>query len=533
MLSNASKISANEIPANDKDVLEAVGSLRELLDLSSVARIKPWRTYQVSSGLMEAWRDYGNFVREEPGGRYVLMDVTGAGCIDRFWCVYKKGRPEEVDFDLLVYLDNQEEPAIHMDLNDFFDGKRVPFVEPLAGRCGQAHRPSSFSLVPIGFQKSCKIVVQKKGDDETYDWRIWPGNQKFLVFFYHLTFRLFPAGTPVKRFTWELDKEERDALDKVRTMWRNAGASPWNQHDKNKNHSTQVVLGDDKRAVLLDEKGAGSLREIYIHIKPGDDSPEARKRMSESLMLEITWDDAERPQISVPVGVFFAAPDSHIDMRGLWLGCAKREYYCYLPMPFHRRARISLVLTEPVDQPIAVNARFAWSTEPPSAEDGLFHAHRYDYDPPTPGENYVIIDTEGTGHAIGITMDRPGYQEGDDAWFVDGETTPSIMGTGTEDIFTFAWGLADYQSLALHGMRMPFAQLSPQSVTAYRIHLPAAVPFQKSLLVTCEHGCFLDSGMDDQQIQYSGRTIRNMDQQRYSGVLYYYLLPKTEDQRSE
>ncbi len=75
----------------------------------------------------------------------MLMGVEGAGCIDRFHCIYKKGRPEEANFDLSVYLDDHKKPVIHMDLNDFFTGKRKPLVAPLVGRCGFEDRQSSYS----------------------------------------------------------------------------------------------------------------------------------------------------------------------------------------------------------------------------------------------------------------------------------------------------------------------------------------------------------------------------------------------------
>ncbi len=55
----------------------------------------------------------------------------------------------------------------------------------------------------------------------------------------------------------------------------------------------------------------------------------------------------------------------------------------------------------------------------------------------TGDRNYVFIDTKGKGHFVGINyyVHSPTpmwYGEGDDMWFIDGEKTPSLIGTGTE-----------------------------------------------------------------------------------------------------
>src|SRR5438093_9701542 len=66
--------------------------------------------------------------------------------------------------------------------------------------------------------------------------------------------------------------------------------------------------------------------------------------------------------------------------------------------------------------------------------------------PTTAGRAYTILEAAGRGHFVGAALfmqnRRPGvrtffgpfgFLEGDEMIFVDGETTPSIVGTGTED----------------------------------------------------------------------------------------------------
>ncbi len=165
--------------------------------------------------------------------------------------------------------------------------------------------------MPIGFRKSCKVVVLPRDPDEKYGWRTWKG-RRYLLFFYQLTYRICSPELPVKTFRWELDQQEQRALARVHSTWQSAGKSPWPpvEEESDKSHAANVVLGKDQSATLLDHAGAGTLREIRLRIKADDDSVETRRRLAESLWLDMTWDERQQPQVSVPLGAFFAAPDT-------------------------------------------------------------------------------------------------------------------------------------------------------------------------------------------------------------------------------
>ena len=501
--------------ARSEGLRSPVGSLGEMLEIRHACRARPWRTYQTSSGLVGSFRDYGNFVREEPERHYVLLDVQGAGCIDRFWCVYKKGRPQQANFDLLVYLDGEDQPRIRMDLNALFDGSRVPFVAPLVGRCGFEDRQSSYSYVPIGFRSSCQVVVVPRDADEAYDWREWDG-RRYLLFFYQLTYRLCSEGQNVQPFRWTLTAAERATLERVRTDWRQAGRLPLKATSTSlKSHSRHAILQQPSDALLLDHAGSGTLRETRLRIQRDGISAAEQQRLADALWLEMVWDEADQPQVSAPLGTFFAAPDPNMEIGGLALGCSSGEYYCHLPMPFERRAKVSVRLKQPLGRALQLHAKFLWDPRPPQSDDYLFHARRYDVSGAPDGKNIALLNVQGAGHVVGLVKDRVGDVESDDNWFVDGDQEPSIVGTGTEDFFSFAWGLGDLQALPLHGVRVPFGPPSMRGKRSdtgccYRFHLPAAYPFRKSLRLTWEHGS------------------ENEDRGRYSGVVYYYL-PRSGD----
>lgn len=130
--------------------------------------------------------------------------------------------------------------------------------------------------------------------------------------------------------------------------------------------------------------------------------------------------------------------------------------------------------------------------------------------------NYVLLEAKGFGHYVGcnLSIDHISpvpnvtwFGEGDDMIFIDGEVwPPSLHGTGTEDYFCAAW---DYPSGKYDGPYHGISLAEPCRIsgawetpgtwgagsfgytgkwTTYRFHIEDPVIFQKSILVTIEHG---------------------------------------------
>ena len=81
------------------------------------------------------------------------------------------------------------------------------------------------------------------------------------------------------------------------------------------------------------------------------------------------------------------------------------------------------------------------------------------------------------------------WGEGDDMFFIDGETQPSINGTGSEDYFLGAWGFAagsfHYDS---YGAPVKGPEKAGSRSSVYRFHLDSPITFTKSMRATIEHG---------------------------------------------
>jgi len=81
------------------------------------------------------------------------------------------------------------------------------------------------------------------------------------------------------------------------------------------------------------------------------------------------------------------------------------------------------------------------------------------------------------------------WGEGDDMFLVDGETRPSINGTGAEDYVLGAWGFGSGAfAYGFYGAPVKGAERMGRRSSVYRLHLDSPIPFTKSLRATIEHG---------------------------------------------
>lgn len=264
--------------------------------------------------------------------------------------------------------------------------------------------------------------------------------------------------------------------------------------------------------VLLNVAGPGEITHVWVTIAARD------PRHLKQLVLRMFWDDEKTPSVETPIGDFF----------GLGLG----EYFLYhsLPlqvgsnkalnsfflMPFQRHARI-VVTNEGPQAVAAFYFNVDYRTYPrPLPESTLYFHAQYRQAAPNQGwtsdwkdngdprvndkknlngeGNYVFLDAKGKGQFVGVTLsvlqNQDGWWgEGDDMFFVDGEATPSINGTGSEDYFLGAWDFGDKAfSYPLFGAPVKGEERAGSRSSVYRFHLDSPITFQKSLRATIEHG---------------------------------------------
>ncbi|HBO45861.1 MAG TPA: hypothetical protein DD670_18440 [Planctomycetaceae bacterium] len=289
-------------------------------------------------------------------------------------------------------------------------------------------------------------------------------------------------------------------------------------------------------AVLLDTKGPGVITHIWFTVSAFRGGPDTVLR---DLVLRIYWEGSKTPSVEAPLGDFFGLGHGRVypvQSLPINVGADPRALNCYWPMPFYKHARIELT-NEGKQSVRRIYFNISYELGKIQPNQGLFHAEYRsvrDLKPQvlvrnTHGEdNYVLLDTEGEGQYVGCFLfvdAAPGgwWGEGDEMIFVDGESKPSIVGTGTEDYFCEAWGFDRVTGFPYYGI--PLLDKLPNGrtqTTCYRFHVPDPVRFKKAIRVTIEHGWAKDVTND------------------YSSVAFWYqtepvatrpTLPKGEDAR--
>lgn len=238
--------------------------------------------------------------------------------------------------------------------------------------------------------------------------------------------------------------------------------------------------------------------------------------------IKIYWDGSEEPAVDVPFGDFHALghglvrpvntqlisvvarPELNHNLRNKNVG----GFNSYFPMPYSNGAKI--VIENTSDEPIrALYYQIDYQKLDNCPFELRFHAC-YRETPPGPRENppgypvntdgkynHLILDTKGQGHLIGVVLSvdalGKGWWEGDEMIWIDGEESPSIHGTGTEDYFGAAWGFRQEHNTPYHGLsvqeRVPGREeFQAGKFTAYRFYVRDPIPFTKSIKMSIERG---------------------------------------------
>ncbi len=249
-----------------------------------------------------------------------------------------------------------------------------------------------------------------------------------------------------------------------------------------------VAIPPGKTAVIASLKGPGMIVGMWFTIMSSDD------HFLRRILLRAYWDDEKTPSVEVPVGDFFGTGFAYKHYLTPYLGMSSGGYYCYLPMPFAKAARVEIV-NETGQEIQSFYYHINWRTldAAPGDDIGYFHA-AWRREPRTSTDKpYVILEARGRGQLVGVNMSMQGYDngmqylEGDELVYVDGETTPSFRGTGTEDYFNGGWYFNKGEFAApFHGLVLKDDTLS--RIAAYRFHVQDAISFTSSLRFVIEHG---------------------------------------------
>lgn len=250
-------------------------------------------------------------------------------------------------------------------------------------------------------------------------------------------------------------------------------------------------LAPGERVVLADLSGPGTLRHIWMTFPP------APPEIMRALWLEVFYDDAPAPSVSVPCLDFFALPHGRPAAFDSALVSAHegRGFNAYFPMPFRRRVRVELTNGGPHRTLLYYQIDYTLEKDlAPGA--GYLHVAFRRENPTVQRRDFVIADgLRGPGRflgcSVGVRVIDAGmwYGEGEVKVYRDGDTThPTICGTGLEDYVGTAWGMGPHAALyagAPLDVREAGAH-NPSLVGFYRWHIADPIVFAEAMRVTIQ-----------------------------------------------
>lgn len=219
-------------------------------------------------------------------------------------------------------------------------------------------------------------------------------------------------------------------------------------------------IAPGETVTLAEIEGAGVIEHIWITVT--DRTSDRNRYVLRDLVLRMYWDGEETPSVESPLGDFFCCGfgvSYQVNSLPVVVN-PTRGFNCYFPMPFGRKARITVENQNDEAIPAffyQVDYCLYDSLEDAAGqaggEIGYFHAQWRRQRLTEKTKDYCILDqVKGRGQYVGTymaltTLERYWYGEGEIKFYMDGdEEYPTICGTGTEDYFGGAWSFATQEN---------------------------------------------------------------------------------------
>ncbi len=251
--------------------------------------------------------------------------------------------------------------------------------------------------------------------------------------YYIFTYREYPETTAVETVSKEIIQNAQALIKKV-------------GHDLTHPKTAAGLVSTLKETISPEQEvfldlpdGGHALR--YLSVQLGDYS---NPQVTRSLILRIKFDQQET--IWCPVGDFFGAGIGLHPFDG-WYRSVTHEgvLSCRWVMPYEETASLSLLNlhNEAIDVELtATTGSWVWG------EDSMYFHSNFKAQfqmntQPYADWNYIRLIGKGVYVGDTLTIFNPveiWWGEGDAKIWVDGESFPSIFGTGTEDYYAYAYG---------------------------------------------------------------------------------------------
>lgn len=423
-------------------------------------------------------KDWGNYLYDIDETTSVIFDDPGCGCIKSIWMAVPS-KETFMDF----YFGNETTPRYTSSLFGFFNGE-CPELSGIGNtfeerghweladcRCGNC-------FIQIPYENGLKIVVRGEEKEKCY---------------YHIMYESYPDGVIPCEGSKEIYEKSFSAIPVSRAELK--------KYTLVKNYNDFMTI-----------EGSGVIKEMTLKVREDCDLSK--------VMFYICFDHARAPQVSCPMSALFAQPVRWEDISSYALTSKKENGYVttsvYLPMPFFEKMYLGVVKLIPDE----IELEFGIVIEENNynrEETGYFYADHKE-GPTVLFSDWNIGEFAGRGHIIGLAQScvngvGGSYCEGNEHYYINGERSPRINGTGTEDIYLGCyWPNMKFDSPCAGCINDVYLEANEQlkdclnyPIMYYRYYLDMPIAFDCGIKLDVQHGAVCQNYSDYKTTCFSYR----------------------------
>jgi hypothetical protein len=466
------------------------------------------RTVSPDSAGWFANNDYTQFIREEENeGRreMVMFEAEGPGAVVRWWMTF--GNQEALDSYIRVYLDGNPVPVLD-GMAPLLVGRGLLAPAPLSAAVSpltEQQRQGYNLYLPIPFSRSCKITLTNSSVLITPE-------RRTPSIYYNICSRLYENDARVVSLTGQTLLA--DSLAVAECCKGLKGTEARDARGESAGFSEGLYPPGAACKLVLNGRDR-AVKSLSLRLEATDTATALR-----NARIRITFDGHET--VDVPAGNFFGTGYTLNPYRTLFSSTDSTGKMTFSRlMPFREECTVSVVNGSNDTVGIeaeAVTAPYRWDKH-----SMYFGASWHEY---SGIETAGSENTGGTGKHTDLTiagLEGKGVYAGDavtvfntaDAWwgegdekiYVDKETFPSSIGTGTEDYYGYAWCRPEPFSHPFISQPTGKGNFYPGMTVNMRYRVLDAIPFENGIRADIELWHWVKTKID------------------YSLTAYYYIFP--------
>lgn len=250
-----------------------------------------------------------------------------------------------------------------------------------------------------------------------------------------------------------------------------------------------TLIAPNSKKIIFNQEGSGIITKIW-----SANSILWSSEMRRNVIINMYWDNEEKPAVSVPFAEFFGNGLGVFTKfeTSLFANPEARSHNCFIPMPYRKAAKIEIV--NETDQMIMFYYKINFLKMKELPDDALYFHAFWNRNPKTTlGEDFELLPkVNGSGRYLGTHIGVIGDTIYRGTWFGEGEVKiyldgddkyPTLCGTGTEDYIGTGWGQGTFVNSTQGSL---ISDNDHCLYSFYRYHLNDPVYFHKDCRVTIQ-----------------------------------------------